>query len=186
MWTRLRTCVDRVLPRHERGPSGRADGRYVVVVEDEARVRQGVEVRGRDLGRPVEAHVVPALQGENQIISRWLPGVFSVAGGSLHTRSSARTKTMCGLSLVIGMGLERRSLLAALGLPVVEVVYSEATDADVEDAEVMGAGDVDSEDLDAAVMDAEVDGRSEGAPGTETVLKAEAVEASTATVINAT
>ena len=51
-----------VLPRHERTPARAADGVDVVVVEDEARVGQRVDVGGGDLVRPVETHIVPALQ----------------------------------------------------------------------------------------------------------------------------
>ena len=50
-----------VLPRHERAPARAADGVDVVVVEDEARVGQRVDVGGGDLVRPVETHIVPAL-----------------------------------------------------------------------------------------------------------------------------
>ena len=51
-----------VLPRHERAPARAADGVDVVVVEDEARVGQRVDVGGGDLVRAVETHIVPALQ----------------------------------------------------------------------------------------------------------------------------
>lgn len=53
--------MDGVLPGHEGRPGGRAYRRHVVVVENEARVSQGVQVGRGDLVRAVEAHVVPAL-----------------------------------------------------------------------------------------------------------------------------
>ena len=43
------TGVYGVLPRHERAPARAADGVDVVVVEDEARVGQRVDVGGGDL-----------------------------------------------------------------------------------------------------------------------------------------
>ena len=46
---------------HQSTPAWRADGVNVVVVEDEARVGEGVDVGGGDLVGPVEADIVPAL-----------------------------------------------------------------------------------------------------------------------------
>ena len=48
--------------RHQSPSAWSADGVDVVVVEDEARVGQRVDVGGGDLVRPVETHIVPALQ----------------------------------------------------------------------------------------------------------------------------
>ena len=48
-------------PRHEGAPGRGTDGLYIVVVEDCTTVCQGVNVRCRDLTRPVEADVIPAL-----------------------------------------------------------------------------------------------------------------------------
>lgn len=55
----LHARVDGVLPRHERRSGRRADGRHVVVVEDEAGVGQRVQVGRRYLIGSVKADVVP-------------------------------------------------------------------------------------------------------------------------------
>ena len=44
------TSVDWMVASHEGGPAGRADGVDVVVVQDHARVGQGVNVGRRHLG----------------------------------------------------------------------------------------------------------------------------------------
>lgn len=63
------TCMDRVHARHERGPRGGAHGLHVVVVEDHPVVGEGVQVRRRHLVRPMEAHVIPALNKQQSYLN---------------------------------------------------------------------------------------------------------------------
>lgn len=51
----------RMFASKERAPTRGADGVDIVVVEDEPVPGQRVDVRGRDLVRPVESNIVPAL-----------------------------------------------------------------------------------------------------------------------------
>lgn len=52
--------------RHERRPGGGAHGLHIMVVKDDPVVGQGVQVRGGHLVRPVESHVIPALNKQQQ------------------------------------------------------------------------------------------------------------------------
>jgi len=49
---------------HEGTAGGRTDGRHIVVVENDALVRQLVNVGRRDLFGPVETHIIPTLKIE--------------------------------------------------------------------------------------------------------------------------
>ena len=53
--------MNRMKPCHEGSPAGGANGVDVVVSQDDAPVRQGVDVRRRDLIGPVEPDIVPTL-----------------------------------------------------------------------------------------------------------------------------
>jgi hypothetical protein len=57
-----RTRVYGVVACHEGAPAWRADGVDIVIVEDDAGVGKGVNVRRRDLVGAVEADIVPTLK----------------------------------------------------------------------------------------------------------------------------
>jgi hypothetical protein len=62
------TCVCGVLSGHE-GRSGRsAQSRHVVAVQNDSIVSQRVDVRRWDLGRPMEAYVIPSLNRPHNIL----------------------------------------------------------------------------------------------------------------------
>ena len=62
MFQVVRTRVDGVHSRHEGASAWGADGVDVVVVQDDSRVGQGVNVGGGDLVGAMEADIIPALK----------------------------------------------------------------------------------------------------------------------------